>query len=785
MGIPRQKAHKAGQNIRNVTALVGVLMTTVGLLVIAPTPASASGTLGDGYNVTVGGGTDWMGNFIIGGQFVYCAAETFNDDPLPTSVTQSATTWIDGSTGGSWTGGWYGSSSAPTIAASGTPLRQSGANLDQANSGGVTQSGITLTGDNLNRIGYVLARYGATGGNDTQAGRVRLLIMEKFRVMISSVAATYLQASTSTAINNRNWIDAVWNEAITYAGPYDTAAMDITVNADQKGGTVDNIGLYSDGGNLYPGATWTATITSGNALWDTTGTTVMSGTTSASLQSAAYHATPTGAGYVDIDVSFTNVPDWRVGVQTSSGGRQSVMHGRTTSLFVPLGSLIPVAALFSAGIDTTTSAAVAAVGDALTDELEVTIPPFGGVWEPGYTMTVASTLYGPFDAAPTQSASVPPGAPVVGTVTTLVTGEGTYTTPAITLPAPGYYAWSESAPADPLIFTGWQSDFARPSEVTLVPWDPSGTTVLDSNIAVPAGVVTDTATITGGQPGGSAVVRFDLYRDEGTTPPAEGSIPAGAVLEDSTSATVAFDGAGAGTASASFTLAVDEEPGYLTVVMTIEPTPTTTEFVANYGIDEETAVVQWDPASATAASRARGNVMSDAVTVSGLPDDYGVLPDETELVTVKMFFVDRTFTGDIATQCVDANFLAAVTIPAVNGTQIATGPAFDLPDRATADMDGWYLFQDSFPGTSRVAPFTGACGEALESLFLVLTSFNGDDLALTGPETWRPTIAVGLALVAVGLMLIVGSRFVPAAAGSAGAKHRGVARGARRRTSAQ
>jgi hypothetical protein len=890
---------------------LGVALMAGGLLIGASSAAMAYGSLGAGYYHALGGGSSiWLGNFIIDGNYVYCAGQTGAADPLAQG-SYSGTSWYDGAAGDSWTGSWHWPS-PPTIGVPGggwNPLRQEGASLNQANTSGHTQTGITLAGANLDQMGYVLARYGQTADN-TQAARMRMLEMEKFQVLVSSVATQRLEPLTSSALGNRNWIDSVWNEAIAYAGPYDTSALDTTVNADQKTGTLSGIGMYSAAGNLYPGATWTATITTGNAVWNSNNAAVTSGTTGASLESAGFHVTPTGTGFVQIVVNYTNVPDWRVGIQTS-GSAQAVMHGRMTSQSETAMSRIPVANVFSVGIATTTSEATARPGDALTDQLTVAIPPLGGVWGLGYIMTVTSTLYGPFATAPAQSATVPVGAPVAGTVTTDVPGEGTYTSPPITVTAPGFYAWSESAPATPLVFTGWQSDFGRPSEqtnvqkwapsatttvssatttpgatvtdtatltggqpggtttvtftlyhdptttapvegapipggatveatvtksvtfdssgnatvsadlvvpataapgyativlsiegtttmtawtsnygitneTTLQKWDPAGTTTVSSATITPGATVTDTATLTGGQPGGTTTVTFDLYHDPSTVPPVEGAaIPAGATVEATVTKSVTFDSSGNATVAADLIVPATEGPGYLTVVVSIEGTATMNAWTSHYGITNETTLVPWVDDVVTVAARAAGNVFTDTVTITGFPSDYGAMADEGAPITVSLFFVDRAFTGDISTQCIAGNLLASTTVPGGNGTVVANDPKFDLADYATPAMDGYYLFQVSYPGTTRVAGFTAPCGQAPETMFLVLTAFNGDDLAMTGPEHVQAAVLIGSLLALLGAGLIAGSRWQLMPSSACPSHNRGRARHAKRRTLAQ
>lgn len=112
-------------------------------------------------------------------------------------------------------------------------------------------------------------------------------------------------------------------------------------------------------------------------------------------------------------------------------------------------------------VETRTSDAVTYPGAELRDHLVVS-----GA-RPGAELVVRSTLWGPFEERPAQAASAPPGAPVVGTLDTVVDGPGDWTTAPLVVLAPGWYVWTETLPEDEH-HAAWASPFGRVAETTQV-----------------------------------------------------------------------------------------------------------------------------------------------------------------------------------------------------------------------------------------------------------------------------------------------------------------------------
>lgn len=127
--------------------------------------------------------------------------------------------------------------------------------------------------------------------------------------------------------------------------------------------------------------------------------------------------------------------------------------------------------VFEPRVTTVVSETAVSSGTMLTDLIDVT----GN--DPNRTLTVASTLYGPFSERPERVVNPVPTTgkvelpktdlPVAGTVTTTIVGNGKAQTPGVALTAPGYYVWVESiAPTDTT--AGWAGDFGQSDEIGLV-----------------------------------------------------------------------------------------------------------------------------------------------------------------------------------------------------------------------------------------------------------------------------------------------------------------------------
>ncbi|MDN5893323.1 MAG: LPXTG cell wall anchor domain-containing protein, partial [Nocardioides sp.] len=116
-------------------------------------------------------------------------------------------------------------------------------------------------------------------------------------------------------------------------------------------------------------------------------------------------------------------------------------------------------------VTTQTSAQTAKPGAKITDTLTVT-----GL-QPGATIEVITSLYGPLKNKPAEADAPPKDAPVVGTLKLKVTaddsGSATVTTEPLTVDKPGYYVWHETI-TQTLEHEAWIAIFGQASETTQV-----------------------------------------------------------------------------------------------------------------------------------------------------------------------------------------------------------------------------------------------------------------------------------------------------------------------------
>ncbi|RFA19382.1 hypothetical protein [Subtercola boreus] len=129
-------------------------------------------------------------------------------------------------------------------------------------------------------------------------------------------------------------------------------------------------------------------------------------------------------------------------------------------------------------------------GDAVGDSTAALVPPTTlsewGVYRDGegalqpVPVTIRSTLWGPFASPPARQADIPLGSKAVCRVSVVAeNGPGPYRTPDCTLPAEGYYVWTDTIdPADTPVsqggdrITAWSSPFGVAEEVTLAVTPP-------------------------------------------------------------------------------------------------------------------------------------------------------------------------------------------------------------------------------------------------------------------------------------------------------------------------
>jgi sortase family protein len=394
---------------------------------------------------------------------------------------------------------------------------------------------------------------------------------------------------------------------------------------------------------------------------------------------AALTVTPTG-GPVKLSASAPGLPSTLPHVYTptagaaAKNGQRLVLPSAQTVSGVETG----LASKTQIQVSSTATPSVLLVGATSRDR--VTISNASGNW--GGTVQVR--VYGPSRTADAITCAGSPAA----TTTFTAKGNGSYTTPPVTLKAPGWFVYQEVVPGN-VGTTGLTTPCAAPGERFRVQTQPTVVTTVSSQSVAPDAQITDTVKVTG-LAGESATVQAQLYGPFATravirctgTPAWTGSISA----------------AGDGTyVTQAFTVTT---PGYYTYRESIaasgfvRATTTTCAEVA------ETTVVTGTPKVATRVSAQAtrpGATITDKVLVTGL----GALRAEVKLELWGPF----PTRGDI--RCTGT--------PAWRGTVVATGDGTFTSAPVKIGAAGYYTYHESIVDTPAYGGFNGVCGETAET----------------------------------------------------------------------
>lgn len=303
---------------------------------------------------------------------------------------------------------------------------------------------------------------------------------------------------------------------------------------------------------------------------------------------------------------------------------------------------------------------------------------------PGWSGTVQVRIYGP---AATSGAVACTGTPAAQTTFT-AKGNGTYTTPALTLKAPGWYVYQEVVPGN-AGSAGMTTPCSAPGERFRVETQPTVVTTVSSQSVLPGAQITDTVKVTG-LAGETATVQAMLYGPFATrtvirctaTPVWTGSI---SVTSDGTYTTQPF------------TVSV---PGYYTYREAITASGFVRATQTRCADTAETTIVTGKPSVATQVSTQQatlGASITDKVVVTGL----GTLRAD---VKVELFgpFPTRT-----AIRCTGT--------PAWRGNVTAIGDGTYTSAPAKISAAGYYTYHESISDTPAYAGFSGVCGETAET----------------------------------------------------------------------
>ncbi|MDR2723540.1 MAG: hypothetical protein LBB54_07455, partial [Cellulomonadaceae bacterium] len=259
---------------------------------------------------------------------------------------------------------------------------------------------------------------------------------------------------------------AVWDAARTLWNSVGAYRGAVTVNSYSAGikrsGSVSNIGVGRDTNHDGKPDTWVAgrpyTLTiDGPAVWNSNGSTTLTGTTGSAALTARWTATGTGKVTVNARYTYpngygfdglyaTNTSAQDVIYPTNSGGTGSTSSPAITFdvelLFQPVVTTAVAEQIIDSGdrlIDTLVSSVF---NDPATtvDDNDIWVTPFGA--SSPISVVVDVTAYGPFESKPPVAAAVPAGAPLAGTASVTLAGAGaTATVDAGMAVQSGYYTF--------------------------------------------------------------------------------------------------------------------------------------------------------------------------------------------------------------------------------------------------------------------------------------------------------------------------------------------------------
>ncbi len=340
-----------------------------------------------------------------------------------------------------------------------------------------------------------------------------------------AVPSNHKNATPDVGVRAR--VDQIVAEAHAYAGPR-TLPLGLTSTSPTPGQTwqLTGVGIQAPGAWM-PGRAIDLAVT-GPVVFEASGTSTITVTSTGEPQTL--HLRSTGNGEFTVAGS-TTVPS----NQVNSHPAQSPGHQMITTrvgdepLTGATGAQVAVLEHRPSAVTNTSVLTVAEPGTKVHDRIAIT-----GA-RPGSTLTGRSTLYGPLAEKPTESAEPPTGTPVVGTaeyeVTVDETGAATVETPALVLPAPGYFVWQEEIDGEPDDAPsprnlGFRGRYGVGTETSLVAPPPDVVTEVSRQEVVVGQPVSDTVTVVGtvhDHDGLGPISTVLTGRAYGPVPPVDGS----------------------------------------------------------------------------------------------------------------------------------------------------------------------------------------------------------------------------------------------------------------------
>ena len=640
---------------------VGLAASLAGIIVCAGAASAASQSKGYGQ---MKAGDVWYGNYKNGTERGYCG------DPIAGGANLYAPTANGGTS--------YG---AVTPTSSWNPK---------------TTGVGALSATNVHRLAYVLSVHGQTNSN-AQAAHVSYAV----RTFVASPGGAKGSAVPYAGDIKTEGVKLV-GEAKKYAGPY-AITPKLSVTADKQAATLTGYRPISATGATMTGYAGTLTVT-GPGVFDSNNETTMT----APADGRAVTIRATGDGTVTVKVTYDKLPTTGLYYRKPANDKYQriLISGRTAP--VSGTATTTVDALNQPKVITQASDQVATAGSELTDTLVVSD------LAPGSTVTVTSTLYGPFSSGPAESPTPPAGAAVAGTASTEVMAGPDGTTTAVTRPitieTSGYYVWFETTDATPEN-AAWPGQFGQASETTLVKWTPIVTTETSQQRATPGARLTDTLTVTGLPPRTQVEVTSTLYGPFTTGPSESATVPDEAPVVGTITTPVTADEHGEATATTE-ALTV-EKRGYYVWHETIAAGNEHEAWPGRFGQTSETTIVPWQPAVTTQTSdqtAAPGAKITDTLTVTGLQ------PGATVQIITTLYgpFTDQPVPADAPPT--DAPQVGTLTLEVTAG---ADGNATAITKSLTVKGPGFYVWREMIAATDEQEAWAGRFGVESETTDVV------------------------------------------------------------------
>lgn len=573
-----------------------------------------------------------------------------------------------------------------------------------------------------------------------------------------------IEANTPQAV--KDVAAAYLAEAAAQAGPY-RGSTSTVVTADKRTGTINDLGFQSNAGSWIAGKPIRVTLT-GPAVFDATGTNVWEGTTGSGPLALTWTATGNGTvtytsvvGGADRITLTKYAMDGSVQDGLSYAGRPPSDPEEYTTPGTPFDVVLD----FQPEIRTQVATVFVAEGESLVDQVTAAAAA-GDVWTQvggSYVPVLAEgTLYGPYTEQPTQSATVPAGAPVAATETLTFNGPGTLDSPT-TLRASeaGYYTWvwsiakaSQSASVAQYIRADATHDFGLVAETHIVPFTPTVTTQVEDRYpaissedlvdVLEFGVETGPGWLTK-QDGTPVTTVWDgtLYGPFDVPLAESADVPAGAPVYGATQ--IVVDGAEQIEVPATPT----GTSGFYTWVweMDLASQPVASQpYLASsvttaFMIEDETHSVK-RPIQLTSMmvdfNVVQGGEIRDVITQTGFQDTHtqfaglgGWQGDGAEVVHTVYGPLEQKPTADL--DLATAPVLGTDTTPARNGTYVV-GEAGEFKVAEGNAAAGWYVAVSTWAGDDRTEALATSPGDTLEMAYVPRDE-------TTDVETWLVTDA--------------------------------------------